>query len=105
MSTSPPLPPDKKNMPNIMQFIDNSKLAFHGVRFDVRTREYVTEKGKTVRYDMVDHPGAVVILPLFDEDSIVMIRNQRIAVGEVLWELPAGTLEPEEAPLVAAYRE
>ncbi len=44
-------------------------------------------------------------MPLFDEDSIVMIRNQRVAVGEVLWELPAGTLEPEEAPAVTAYRE
>ncbi len=44
-------------------------------------------------------------MPLFDEDSIVMIRNQRIAVGEVLWKLPTGSLEPEEAPAVTAYRE
>ncbi len=101
------IPPttDKKNMPNIMQFIEDSTLAFEGVRFDVRRREYVNDKGKTVRYDVVDHPGAVVILPIFDEYSIVMIRNQRIAVGEILWELPAGTLEPEEAPEVTAYRE
>ncbi len=55
-----PPPPAKKNIPNIMQFIDNSELVFHGVRFNVRTREYVIEKGRTVRYDMVDHPGAVV---------------------------------------------
>ncbi len=91
--------------PNLKHFIENSTLAFKGVRFNVRTREYQTKTGKTVRYDMVDHPGAVVILPLIDDDSIVMIRNERIAVGETLWELPAGTLEVNEAPEATAHRE
>lgn len=87
------------------QFLKNSAVVFHGVRFDVRRYEYQTEKGKAMRYEGIDHPGAVVILPIFDQESIVMVRNQRIAVGEVLWELPAGTLEPEEEPLATAYRE
>lgn len=100
-----PLNSTKKHMPNLMQFIARSHLSFHGKRFDVRTYEYLSAKGKTAKYDLVDHPGAVVILPLYDEHSIVMIHNQRIGVGETLWELPAGTLEPEEAPHLTAHRE
>ena len=49
--------------------------------------------------------GAVVILPILDEKHIVMIRNQRFAVNAELWELPAGTLEPNEAPDATAARE
>jgi ADP-ribose pyrophosphatase len=49
-----------------------------------------------------------VILPLLDGPEgrrVVMIRNRRPAVGKVLWELPAGTLEPPEAPETCAARE
>jgi len=55
--------------------------------------------------DVVRHPGAVVILPVFDDGRICLIRNHRIAVGETLLEVPAGTLDPGEAPLECAKRE
>jgi ADP-ribose pyrophosphatase len=48
---------------------------------------------------------AVVVLPLVDDQTVVMIRNERFAVGEVLWELCAGTLEKGEEPLLCAGRE
>ena len=46
-------------------------------------------------WEFVIHPGAVVILPLLSDSEIVMIRNERFVVDETLWELPAGTLEPQ----------
>jgi ADP-ribose pyrophosphatase len=54
---------------------------------------------------VIVHPGAAVILPLLDDGSVVLIRNRRIATGQTLLELPAGTLEPPEPPIECARRE
>ncbi len=61
--------------------------------------------GSQVRRDVILHPGAVVILPVLDADNVVLLRNHRHAVGETLWEIPAGTLEPGEPVEDAARRE
>ncbi len=53
----------------------------------------------------VEHPGAVAIIPLLEDDQVCLIRNERIAVGKTLIELPAGTLEPAEPPCKTAERE
>lgn len=55
--------------------------------------------------DVIEHPGAVAVLPVLDDGRICLIRNYRIAVGRRLVEVPAGTLEPNEPPLATAYRE
>lgn len=78
--------------------------AFQGVRFSVDTVLFPGE-GEVRRRDVVIHPGAVVILPLLDADTYILIRNYRFAVEETLWELPAGTLEPGEPPEQTAARE
>jgi len=61
--------------------------------------------GKIVDRDFVHHSGAVVVLPVLADGSIVMIRNYRFAVGETLWELPAGLLETGENQADCAGRE
>jgi len=61
--------------------------------------------GQTIRRDMIIHPGAVVILPILDRDHICLLRNHRFVIGETLWEVPAGTLEPDEPIEDAAIRE
>ncbi len=58
----------------------------------------------TIR-EIVEHPGAVVILALTNEKKIVMIRQFRKPAEEVLWELPAGTVEPGEDLENCARRE
>jgi ADP-ribose pyrophosphatase len=55
--------------------------------------------------ETVQHPGAVAVLPLLDDERVCLIRNYRVAVGKTLIELPAGTLEPGEDPAVTAARE
>lgn len=58
-----------------------------------------------VELEIVQHPGAAVILPLLPDGLVVLIRNRRIAVHEELWELPAGTRQPPESPEECARRE
>ena len=60
--------------------------------------------------EVVRHPGAVCIVPILDHDQpgaqrVCLIRNERVAVGQKLIELPAGTLEPGEDPRDTAARE
>lgn len=52
--------------------------------------------GQTVTRAALRHPGICVIVPFLDEDRIVLMRQYRYAANEVLWELPAGTLEGRE---------
>lgn len=61
--------------------------------------------GHSVDKTFVRHPGGVVLLPLFDEKTVLMVRNYRLTLQEWLWELPAGTLEPPESPEDCAARE
>ena len=54
---------------------------------------------------IVRHPGAVVILPLLNDGQICLINNRRVAIGETLLELPAGTCEAGEPIAKTARRE
>ncbi len=74
-------------------------------RFTVIRQIQRTPDGVEHIRETVQHPGAVTILPLFDDGRVCLIRNDRIAVEQVLIELPAGTLEPGEQPEVTAARE
>jgi ADP-ribose pyrophosphatase len=61
--------------------------------------------GTVIRRDMIFHPGAVVILPVLDRDHVVLLRNHRPVIEETLWEVPAGTREPDEPIEDCARRE
>ena len=61
--------------------------------------------GREHTREVVDHPGAAVILPLLADGRVCLIRNFRMAVGEALLELPAGTIDPGEDPAQTAKRE
>jgi ADP-ribose pyrophosphatase len=62
-------------------------------------------RGGTIQRDVVLHPGAVAILPVADDGRVCLLRNHRFILDEVLWEIPAGTLEPGEPIENAAVRE
>jgi len=81
------------------------ELLLSTSRFSVERRVFVGADGRSVTREVVVHPGAVVILPILDARRIVMIRNFRHTVEQELWELPAGTAEPNEPPIETARRE
>jgi ADP-ribose pyrophosphatase len=80
-------------------------IVHRGRKIQVAVDVEAGPRGGTVQRDVVIHPGAVAILPLTDDGRIYLLRNRRPIVDEVLWEVPAGTLEPGEPVETAAARE
>jgi ADP-ribose pyrophosphatase len=83
----------------------HATTTHRGELFQVQVLDWVDERGRSLRREVVRHPGAVVVVPVLEGDRLVLIRNYRIAVDERLWELPAGKLEAGEDPTEAARRE
>ncbi|HUJ39813.1 MAG TPA: NUDIX hydrolase [Candidatus Acidoferrales bacterium] len=82
-----------------------SDTMFTGRVFSVRRERVIEPTGLEVTKDVVVHPGSIVVLPVFPNGDILLVRQYRHAVGCYLWELVAGTMEPREAPLAGARRE
>ena len=61
--------------------------------------------GTRAQREVVAHPGAVAIVAIDENDRVILVRQWRHAVGRALWELPAGTRDPDEAPARTAERE
>ena len=68
-------------------------------------REVLQVGGRRMVRETVLHPGAVVVVPVLPRSRLVFVRQYRRAVGRMLLELPAGTLEPGEPRAVCARRE
>ncbi|HCJ09823.1 MAG TPA: ADP-ribose pyrophosphatase [Clostridiales bacterium] len=84
----------------------SSQRVFSGRLIGVRVDEVrLVPDGRTARREVVDHPGAVAVVPLTPGGEVILVRQYRYAVGEALLELPAGTLEPGEDPAACAARE
>lgn len=63
------------------------------------------DSGEVIERPVILHPGAVVLLPCFEDGRVCLLRNYRYTIDRTLVELPAGTLEPPESPETAAVRE
>ena len=88
----------------------SSKLAYKGLVFNVYSDKIKEPNGYIHQKDVIRHSGSVVILAIDEsidpKDPIVILERQyRHAVGQLLLELPAGRIEPNESPLAAAKRE
>ena len=82
----------------------NSQKVFEGRVFNV-TVDTVREGELTYQRDVVHHPGSAVIVPVFDDGSVALVRQYRHPVVRYLLEAPAGTLDHGERPEVGAERE
>jgi ADP-ribose pyrophosphatase len=87
------------------EHVVESRPIYEGriVRFRVDT--VALPDNSTTTREIIETPGAVVIVPLTNDGRVRMVRQYRSAIGEFLLELPAGTLEPNETPEHAAPRE
>jgi ADP-ribose pyrophosphatase len=83
----------------------SQETLYHGTVFDVRRDHLIEPAGLEVTRDVVVHPGSVVVLPIFDDGRILLIRQYRHSARQYLWELVAGRIDHGEKPLAAARRE
>ncbi len=78
---------------------------FKGRVFGVRRESVVEPGGVEATREIVTHPGSVVVLPVFPDGRILMIRQYRHAAGQCLWELVAGSKDRGESFEKGAHRE
>lgn len=82
-----------------------SKEIFNGRVIRVTLDKVQLEDGATSTREVVHHHGGACVLPVDADGNVTMVRQFRYALGEELWELPAGKLEAGEDPFEAAKRE
>ncbi len=82
-----------------------SKVLYRGKVFSLQRDTVIEPRGVRAERDIIVHPGSVVVLPIFEDGRVLLIRQYRHSVGEFLWELVAGRKEPHESPTVGARRE
>lgn len=99
---SPDLP-DLPDLPHEEQ--TGSSRAFDGKMLHVRVDRVRLPSGRESVREVVEHPGSVVIVPVTEDDEVIMIRQFRHAAGRTLLELPAGLIDPGEEILDTAARE
>jgi ADP-ribose pyrophosphatase len=94
---------DDKPEPAVPRVLKSGR-PFTGRLVRVRIDTVETATGVSVR-EVVEHPGAVLLLALDNDDNVFMVRQYRHPAGRVLLELPAGTIDEGESPDACAVRE
>jgi ADP-ribose pyrophosphatase len=80
-------------------------LLYSGRVFDVAQHQVRLPDGRAQTYDLVEHHGAVTLLPVDAAGNLLFVRQYRVGAQAALLELPAGVLHPGEDPAEGAARE
>jgi len=83
----------------------HSRRVYAGRVISLRLDEVELRSGRRTVFEVVEHRGAVAIIPVTDDGRVLLVRQFRQPVGADLLELPAGSLEIGETPEACARRE
>ncbi|MBA5637799.1 NUDIX hydrolase [Duganella sp. LX20W] len=83
----------------------DGEMAYEGKFLKVQKDKVALPDGQHTSREYIRHPGAVVILPLLDDGTVLMERQFRYPLNQVFIEFPAGKIDPDEDPLACAKRE
>lgn len=89
---------------NLEEKVISEKIVYEGF-FNMAMQEVELPDGRRATREFLKHPGGVGIVALTDKDELIMVRQWRAAIGQLLLEIPAGKLDPGEAPEVCGRRE
>jgi ADP-ribose pyrophosphatase len=82
-----------------------SEPVFQGRAFKIRRDYLKMPDGREAKFDIVEHGGSVILIPIDQDGNLLFVRQYRHAAGMPMLELPAGTLEHGEDPAACAARE
>jgi len=85
--------------------IIRSEYLYRGHILKLRLDQRRLDNGKIAQREIIEHHGAVAIVALDGENNALMVRQFRSGAGRELLEIPAGTIEEGEDPLICATRE
>ncbi len=88
-----------------MEELIKREYLYQGRILNVRLDTVRLPSGHETVREVIEHPGAVVIVAVDDADNVLLVKQYRYAIGREMLELPAGTLEKNELPEHAAPRE
>lgn len=84
--------------------IISTKLIYKGKIFEV-SLDRIREGEIEYEREIVSHHGSAVIVPIFADKTVALVKQYRHAAGKYLWEIPAGSLDKDENPETGARRE
>ena len=82
----------------------STEKIYEGKVFDISIAE-IEDNGIEYKREIVEHKGSAVIVPVFEDNRVALVRQYRHAAGDYLLEIPAGTLNKGEDPKLGARRE
>ncbi|MGV3489347.1 MAG: NUDIX domain-containing protein [Tuberibacillus sp.] len=82
-----------------------SDSIFKGKIIELRVDEVELPNGKTATREVIKHPGAVAVIAVTKEGKLVLVKQYRKPLERLLFEIPAGKLDPGEEPEACALRE
>ena len=84
----------------------NRSVTIHQGKILKMVSENITlANGVSLDIAIIRHPGASAIIPLSDKNTVILLKQYRHAIGDYIWEIPAGTFKPNEEAIVCAQRE
>lgn len=88
-----------------MSEIISRETVFAGHVLDVAVEKHRMPDGRESSFEIIRHPGGAAVLPVLGDGRVLLIRQFRPSLGEMVFEIPAGRLEPGESALDCAGRE
>jgi ADP-ribose pyrophosphatase len=85
--------------------MSNARELYQGKVVHLFVHDVVLPNGNRAQLEVIRHPGAAAVVPFVTPDEVLLVRQYRFATGGYLLEVPAGTLDPNEAPEACAERE
>lgn len=96
---------NKNESKNMEEIPTSSKRLYDGRILKLRLDTVLLPNGKTSQREIVEHRGAVAMVPMLDRDTVILVRQYRRAAESSLLEIPAGTRDPDEEVEACARRE
>jgi ADP-ribose pyrophosphatase len=87
------------------ELVTNTQNVYSGNLLRLHVDTVRLPNGREATREIVEHPGAVAVIPILDNKKLLVVRQYRTPAHKHLMEIPAGTLEPGETPVSCARRE